>query len=348
MLVAIICDQFSFPFSRHRSWEECMVRSTRRPGFTLIELLVVIAIIAVLIGMLVPAVQKVREAALRSECQNNMRQLGLAMHNYQGTNGHLPQGVFYWDFNSATVEQNCHDYWSWMALLLPYVEQDNLYNQADTWAHQGTGWQTYGPPYFWWPWGDFWTSPPFATAPENPACAQIVKFYKCPMDPRPLTAQDEGGNVVAFTSYLAVGGTSADFGHQPGDGITYWQSTTRLTDIKDGTSNTLMIGERPPSADLFYGWWFAGAGWDGSGVGDVIMGAREYGYAAALGCDPSKVGFQPGNVNNPCDQVHWWSLHTGGGNFTLGDASVRYVNYSANSVLPALCTKWGGEVVNDY
>jgi prepilin-type processing-associated H-X9-DG protein len=107
-----------------------------------------------------------------------------------------------------------------------------------------------------------------------------------------------------------------------------------------------MVGERPPSQDLYYGWWFAGAGWDGSGVGDVLLGARSYGYAASLGCSANMVGFQPGNINNPCDQVHWWSNHTNGGNFLYGDGSVHFLTYTANTVLPQLCSRNGGEVVN--
>jgi prepilin-type N-terminal cleavage/methylation domain-containing protein/prepilin-type processing-associated H-X9-DG protein len=319
--------------------EGCIMNSHRyrERAFTLIELLVVIAIIAILIGLLLPAVQKVRDAAARTQCINNMKQMGLALHNYHDTNGKLPAGV-------TPTAGGYYQYWSWMAQLMPFYEQQNLYRQADAWAH-GTN-----TAYQWWPWGGFWLSP---MTPANPALGTVVKTLICPADGRtdivmPGSQAGLNGN-VAFTGYLAVGGVSADFNNYTNSatqGIMYWGSATRITDIKDGTSNTLMVGERPPSADLYYGWWFAGAGWDGSGVGDVILGARELGYASSLGCPSTKVGLQPGNVNTTCDQVHFWSFHTGGANFLMGDGSCRFTAYSNDIVLPQLSTRAGGETAN--
>jgi prepilin-type N-terminal cleavage/methylation domain-containing protein/prepilin-type processing-associated H-X9-DG protein len=311
---------------------------SRRKGFTLIELLVVIAIIAILIALLVPAVQKVRSAAARTQCQNNMRQMGIALHNYHDTNKKFPAGVAY---------VYPYYYWSWMAQMMPYYEQNTQWTQADTWARSAN---PNGSPYTWWPWGDFWDSP---QTPANPALGHIVSTLICPADSRQNIAMPGAqagifpGSSVAFGGYLAAASSGdGNETYQGGmsNGILFWTSQTRFADIQDGTSQTLMVGERPPSMDLQYGWWFAGAGFDGSGVGDVLMGARAYQYAAALGCPSSLVGFQPGKLTNPCDQVHWWSLHDGGGNFLFGDASVHFLSYGANSILPAFCSRNGGEV----
>jgi len=153
------------------------------------------------------------------------------------------------------------------------------------------------------------------------------------------------GTDVAFTMYLGVSGITDSNTSSPG--ILFWGSTNRLVDITDGTSNTLMVGERPPSKDLEYGWWFAGAGYS-NGTGDVVLGARETGFAAALGCSSSYANFQQGSLNSSCDQAHFWSLHSGGANFLRGDGSVRFVTYSINNVMPQICTRNGGEVVADF
>jgi prepilin-type N-terminal cleavage/methylation domain-containing protein/prepilin-type processing-associated H-X9-DG protein len=342
-----------------------MTRSRPRNGFTLIELLVVIAIIAVLIGLLLPAVQKVRDAALRTECVNNMKQIGLALHMFHDTNKTLPAGslsnsngltwVLYPNgpLNPPSDYTYPYLYWSWMAQILPYVEQQSLFNQAKQWSTGGTPQQLQ-----WWPSGGFWFTP---TTPGNSAQGIEVRTWACPADQRTLqpTFEDYGSGptAIAFTAYVGVTGAnditfvsnaSAPYSATPDcDGVLFWRSKVRFTDIKDGSSNTLMVGERPPSADLYYGWWFAGSGWDGSGTGDVVLGARSLAYANSLGCTPnsSYVGLRSGWITNNCDQAHFWSMHSGGANFLFGDGSVRFLTYSADAVLPQLATRNGGEII---
>jgi prepilin-type N-terminal cleavage/methylation domain-containing protein/prepilin-type processing-associated H-X9-DG protein len=322
-----------------------MIFRTRRSAFTLIELLVVIAIIGVLIALLLPAVQKVRDAANRIKCANNMKQIGIALHHYHDTFGTFPNGMVN-DNENPNHPQNDPNYgfhpeWSWMSLILRFTEQDNLFREAEDWAHQ--------PGTYWNPFGDSGT-------PPNPALSTVVKLWACPADSRSeLTAigkTDTGKLVkVAFTEYLGVNGIHGLLTYK--NGILFHQSRVRIAEITDGTSNTLMVGERPPSADFNFGWWFAGDGFDEQGTGESTLGAVESDYWSVVlkprfGCSQPKLGLQPGDINDNCDQGHFWSLHSGGANFVLGDGSVRFVNYSFNGIFPALCTRNGGEVLPDW
>jgi prepilin-type N-terminal cleavage/methylation domain-containing protein len=308
----------------------------RRPrsGFTLIELLVVIAIIAVLIGLLLPAVQKVREAAARTQCINNMKQFGLALHNYHDTNQRLPDGNTMYQGNKAPYQGS----WSWMAQCLPFLEQDNAYRQAITFSTSG---------------GNHWYSW------YNPTCALKMKIFNCPSDSR--GSQSAPGATFglpvdqAITGYLGNSGTTAT----AKDGVLFQGSKVTLQQISDGTSNTLLVGERPPSSDLDFGWWFAAYGYDGLGNGDCLMTSNDLAIAKyflnnsnAVGTQPTcytsvpaaLIGLQPGQPKYFCDSAHYWSFHTGGAQFLNCDGSARFVSYSTNSVLPALSTRNGGEV----
>jgi prepilin-type N-terminal cleavage/methylation domain-containing protein/prepilin-type processing-associated H-X9-DG protein len=292
--------------------------SSRSAAFTLIELLVVIAIIAILIGLLLPAVQKVREASARTQCLNNMKQQGLALHGYHDAKGALPQGQSNWaNAYSPPYEGS----WSWMNYILPFAEQDNAWRIAKAYAP--------GDPYSW----------------NNPICPFKMKIYTCPMDPRGILvcpAATAGTTVdQALTMYLGNSGTTAT----SFDGVLYMSSQIKLVLIGDGTSNTIMVGERPPSSTLIFGWWFAAYGYDGQGNGDCVLTSNDAAIASYFGCPGANIGLQQGNLNNYCDAAHYWSNHPAGAQFLMADGSVRMISYANNNIIPALSTRSGGEVV---
>lgn len=299
------------------SWN--LVRSRR--GFTLIELLVVIAIIAILIGLLLPAVQKVREASNRSKCSNNLKQMGLALHSYHDTYYALPQGQSPW---SAAYSPPYEGAWSWMNYILPYIEQDNAYRQGQAFAQTDH--------YSW----------------HNPTCALKVSMYICPSDSRGnqvYSGAPYGIADQATTGYLGNSGTTST----SMDGVLYMGSKVALPHITDGTSNTIMVGERPPNTNLEFGWWFTAYGYDGRGNADCVLTSNDLAVANYFGCGTSaaqKIGLQPGRPEVSCDAAHYWSFHTAGAQFLMGDGSVRMITYSNNNILPMLSTRAGGETNN--
>jgi prepilin-type processing-associated H-X9-DG protein len=168
--------------------------------------------------------------------------------------------------------------------------------------------------------------------------------FLCPSDGRIRRSQPVGLDraEVAFTSYLGAEGTDVS----RADGVLYLDSRVRLGDITDGTSNTLLAGERPPSANLNFGWWYAGWGQNKTGSAEMVLGVRELSvHPSLLHCPPGSNKYQAGRTSQMCDTLHFWSLHIGGAHFAFADGSVRYLAYSADPLMPALATRAGSEAV---
>jgi len=296
-----------------------MKRSSGRAGFTLIELLVVIAIIAILIGLLLPAVQKVREAASRSQCQNNLKQLAIAVHSFHDANNRFP-------YNGDPVLNNGCCYavgsaqWSWIARMLPHFEQDNYYRQLG--IAQGNAFSN------------------VLTQLNLP-----IKTVKCPADETPPIrtnlANFPGGTQVGVTSYKGVSGSNwawgtfqftspntafGNNGLDTGSGLFYRADFRRplgMAMVRDGTSNTLMIGEDIGQLNIHNGWPYSNGANGTCAIPlntalPLANGGRQNmpaGAAASWGT--------AGDWNNV---YSFRSYHTGGGNFALADGSIRFVS----------------------
>ena len=285
-----------------------------RRAFTLIELLVVIAIISVLIGLLLPAVQKVREAAARMSCTNNLKQIGLALHNHHDSYQVFPPGFTALAGPGGDVSPG----WGWAFHILPYIEQDNLYRQANL-----------GQPVTAWP-----------------LLRQKVTIYSCPSDIQSSPFQVYGPGGVPLTGVMAapcsyaavVGGdeTEVTVGDGAGQfhGCFYRNSRTRITDITDGTSNTALVAER--ACGITQGTW-AGA----------LTGARmrlgPKSPANALNpnmdYDPDLFSLLHCNVINATNAQSSdggtddpSSFHTGGANHLFGDGSVRFIRNPGGAI----------------
>jgi prepilin-type processing-associated H-X9-DG protein len=268
-------------------------------------------------SLLLAAVQKVREAAIRARCANNLCQIGLALHQYHDREGSLPPGV------SSAKPGEPFPWMTWQARLLPYLEQHSLWTQSQAAYRQDPS-----------PFDD----------PPHIGLGTPVKVLGCPLDDRTSSAQrTHEGLRVALTSYVGVLGID----YTTEEGVLFADSQVRLADISDGTSETLMVGERPPSIDAWYGWWYSGVAQDGTGSPDIVLGVRERQSSGAyLGlCFSGPFHFSPGTLTNQCDVLHYWSLHDGGAYFLFADGSVHFLAYSADGILPALATRSGGEIL---
>jgi prepilin-type N-terminal cleavage/methylation domain-containing protein/prepilin-type processing-associated H-X9-DG protein len=305
-----------------------------RPGFTLLELLVVIGVIGLLIGLLLPAVQKVRASAARMQCLNRLKQFGLALHGYHDDRGHLPPAPAPSMYGSPEASIGV----SWLAMILPYVEQEALWRQTQAaFAVDPIPW--HNPPHI--------------------GLSTVVPSFTCPADGRLGTAYpNAGGTVAAYTSYLGVrGNSSLRQAVISGGGF----RGSRFAEITDGLTNTLMVGERPPDGGMTAGWWYTGHNNSTNAPGpDFLMGAVSPPASSDTQCVPPAYGdypddpgvmvggyrFGPGRLDNRCDVYHFWSLHGGGGNFLFADGSAKFLPYSVAPLTPALMSRDGGEVVS--
>jgi len=296
-----------------------------RNAFTLIELVIVLAIMAVLTGLSLAAVQRARASADRAACGNNLRQIGLAFEQYHNQHQALPPGM------------SQESYWlpmGWHVRLLPYLEQEPLWRRTETAFRQRV---------------------PFSSNPPHSGLGTLVQVFECPADPSAHSVHSVHlfpGSRVAPTSYLGVEGTNL----YRRDGLLFTGSHVRFADVSDGLSNTLLVGERPAFPENGYGLWYTGqwgqtvrSGWTGS-AGNVL-GVRErrsqLTFFVDTDCSYGPYHFSPGRGDNLCDSFHFWSNHPGGGSFLFADGSVRFLGYAADSVLPALATRAGGETLSD-
>ncbi|MDZ4850640.1 MAG: DUF1559 domain-containing protein [Pirellulaceae bacterium] len=292
---------------------------------TLVELLVSISIVGVLAGTLLPAVQQAREAARRAQCASHLRQQAMALQMFHDTYQRYPSAHqigldWYSSFERESAPGGLEpdsDYpaegpfWSWMMRIAPYVEMTNLYNAADRRGVIEA-----------WPW---WQWLPNGRCLNGVACPLFV----CPTDVRGARLRwSRGQQASALSSYLGVSGRNQFKEADGQDGLLYVNSSVRMSDITDGTSHTLMIGERPPSNNLIYGWQWAGSGdHPNFGAADVVLGVYERFH------DPSSQPdfYRPGKLDDPNNlhRYHFWSLHPGGANWAVCDGSVRFLAYQS-------------------
>lgn len=290
-----------------------------RAGVTMVEVLVCIGVVLLLLGLLLPAIQRVREASTRTACLSQLRQIGVALHHYHADAGRLPPRPFQRgrdpDFRL-----------NWLALILSYIEQDPLWAKSveacrlDLATYQN---------------------------PPHVGFTTIIRLYVCPDDPRLLTTQfDQDVRLNAsYTSYLGVAGGYIQ------DGVLGRMTGVRFSDVTDGTSNTLMVGERPPPDRFNAGWWYTGVvpnyepfthGPDGAWpVASIWVWPADSNSCGRLATE-----YGPGRTDNPCDRYHYWSFHPGGANFLFVDGAARFLPYSAQPLMAKLGSCNGGEVVD--
>jgi len=303
----------------------------RRRGFTLIELLVVIAIIAVLIALLLPAVQAAREAARRSQCLNNLKQIGLGLHNYHDAVGAFPPGYL---SLPGPDGDNTGPGWGWAAMVLPQLEQTSLSNAINF-------------------------SLPIESAANQTARLTKINTFVCPSDasfqPQFTVVDDSTSNLtlgapicdVASSDYVGCfgkGDVSDIPGRDSGEGLFCRNRSIRLAEITDGTSQTLAAGEK--SQNLARATWTGAVSHAAVPITDLQAEnglSPEGGGALVL----SHSGELDGPNSQPAHADQFWGRHPGGANFAFADGSVRFIKAKRPlAIFQALATRQGNEVLS--
>ncbi|MBL8851209.1 MAG: DUF1559 domain-containing protein [Planctomycetaceae bacterium] len=344
--------------------------NSRQRGFTLIELLVVIAIIAILIALLLPAVQQAREAARRTQCRNNLKQIGLAFHNYESAFGRFPGAIYLvcdtgsFDIGEGVDDQpvgtanfNIH---AWPEMILPFIDQANLYNSIDMRTMMGFS-STGGPP------ANIVAGSPYPTGHNYQAMrSTVIQSFICPSSPRSsnmvgpylddwlegsfsgigiyhvgsaldYVGMAPGGNMNDNQGALGNFATGAILDIETGSGGPY-SFGVKIAQVSDGTSNTLIVGEssRPDSSQWSMGkrlgtlnderLGLMGDAWNDwqHSVGHFMRGIRPGDYKDSVtGVQVRADSNCTINCNN---KWNWYSFHVGGAHFVLADGSVRFIS----------------------
>ena len=315
--------------------------SSSKRGFTLIELLVVIAIIAILIALLLPAVQQAREAARRTQCKNNFKQLGLALHNYHDSFGVFPPG--YISRNVATADPASAETgpgFAWGALSLPYLDQGPLFNQI-IFEQDAT------------------------SANNSPLGATIIPAFLCPSDPAQETFTVNDGTAdyeLGFSNYVGVygfGNVSMSPGNPAPKGIFFRNSKSRFRDITDGTSNTLMVGERKARQDFVQGMngaysestWYAAIPGVVRPSGSMMVMTEDQptlvlGHVGMNMMGGMVMEHTPNRVNHIAS---FSSSHEGGCQFLLADGSVHFLSENIDyNTFRWLGERDDGQVIGEF